>query len=103
MVSSHGAPGTVGCIQLRGEYLYASQGDGVQVYDVASISNKGSSDRILTAPFGPLGHDAHLSTKSASCVALPTEQPIAPFKQDLYGAELMFETNLEQPFHLARR
>ncbi len=99
MVSSHGAPGTVGCIQLRGEYLYASQGDGVQVYDVASIANKGISQRIITAPFGPLGHDAHISTKNATCVALPTEQPIAPFKQQLYGPELMFETNLEQPFH----
>ena len=51
--------GDVGCIQLRGEYLYVSQGDGVQVYDVASIANKGISQRIITAPFGPLGHDAH--------------------------------------------
>lgn len=99
MISSQSAPGTVGCIQLRGEYLYASQGDGVQVYDVASIANKGVSDRILTAPFGPLGHDAHLDTKAATCVALPTEQPILPQKQEKYGHELMFETNLEQPFH----
>ncbi|MEM8752483.1 MAG: hypothetical protein AAGF90_05865, partial [Pseudomonadota bacterium] len=99
MVSSQSAPGTVGCIQLRGEYLYASQGDGVQVYDVASIGNKGISDRILTAPFGPLGHDAHLDTENATCVALPTEQPILPANQQKYGAELMFEVNLEQPFH----
>ncbi|QIE54792.1 hypothetical protein G5B40_04640 [Pikeienuella piscinae] len=99
MVSSQSAPGTVSCLQLRGEYLYAAQGDGVQVYDVASIGNKGVSDRILTAPFGPLGHDAHIDTKHATCIALPTEQPIAPFKQEKYGAELMFETNLEQPFH----
>ncbi len=99
MVSSQSAPGTVGCIQLRGEYLYASQGDGVQVYDVASISNKGISDRILSAPFGPLGHDAHLDTKNATCVALPTEQPILPKRQAEYGADLMFKTNLEQPFH----
>lgn len=99
MVSSQGAPGQINCLQLRGEYLYASQGDGVQVYDVASISNKGISDRILTAPFGPLGHDAHLESKNATCVALPTEQAIAPFKQKLYGEELMFKINLEQPFH----
>lgn len=99
MVSSQSAPGAVRCMQLRGEYLYASQGDGVQVYDVASIANKGISDRILTAPFGPLGHDAHLETKAATCVALPTEQPIAPNKQREFGADLMFETNLEQPFH----
>lgn len=99
MVSSQSAPGAVSCLQLRGEYLYAAQGDGVQVYDVASIANKGVSDRILSAPFSPLGHDAHIDTKKATCVALPTEQPIAPFKQEKYGAELMFKTNLEQPFH----
>ncbi|MFV0474153.1 MAG: hypothetical protein ACK5MQ_08105 [Pikeienuella sp.] len=99
MVSSQSAPGTVGCLQLRGEYLYAAQGDGVQVYDVASIANKGISDRILSAPFSPLGQDAFIDTKAATCVALPTEQPIAPFKQEQYGADLMFRTNLEQPFH----
>ncbi|MEO1612115.1 MAG: hypothetical protein AAFU55_07150, partial [Pseudomonadota bacterium] len=99
MISYHSAPGSAQCIQLRGEYLYVSQGDGVQVYDVASIANKGISQRIITAPFGPLGHDAHIDTADASCVALPTEQPIAPYKQELYGPELMFETNLEQPFH----
>lgn len=99
MVSSQAVPGAVRCLQLRGEYLYAAQGDGVQVYDVASISNKGVSDRILTAPFSPLGHDAHLATEAATCVALPTEQPIAPNKQREFGPELMFETNLEQPFH----
>ncbi|MEX2517869.1 MAG: hypothetical protein WD969_00900, partial [Paracoccaceae bacterium] len=99
MVSSQSAPGTISCLQLRGEYLYAAQGDGVQVYDVASIANKGVSDRILSAPFSPLGHDAHIDTKNATCVALPTEQPIAPFKQEKYGADLMFKTNLEQPFH----
>lgn len=99
MVSYHSAPGASKCVQLRGEYLYMSQGDGVQVYDVASISNKGISQRIITAPFGPLGHDAHLGTENASCVALPTEQAIAPWKQEFFGPELMFETNLEQPFH----
>ena len=99
MVSWHSAPGASQCLQLRGEYLYVSQGDGVQVYDVASIGNKGISQRIITAPFGPVGHDAHLDTEDASCVALPTEQAIAPYKQELYGAELMFKTNLEQPFH----
>lgn len=99
MVSTHDAPGAVGCIQLRGEYLYVAEQDGVQVYDVASIANKGISQRIITAPFGPLGHDAFIDTENATCVALPTEQPIAPFKQQLYGEELMFKVNLEQPFH----
>ena len=42
------------CLQLRGEYLFVSEGDeGMQVYDVAGIANKGISQRIITAPFSP--------------------------------------------------
>ena len=42
---SHGA-GDAGCLQLRGEYLYVAEGSsGLQVYDVASIGNKGVSQR----------------------------------------------------------
>ena len=34
--------GRVGCLQLRGEYLYVAQGDeGFEAYDVANIANKG--------------------------------------------------------------
>ena len=69
----------VGCLQLRGEYMYVAEGrGGFRVYDVASIANKGVSERILTAPFSPLGHDTHVGTKNATCMALPTNQPIAP-------------------------
>ena len=97
------------CVQLRGEYLYVAEGtNGFQAYDVASIANKGFSDRIITAPFGPLGHNTRVDTENATCVVLPTEQPIHPARQthDLTGlrsdeeqAKLMFETNQEQPFH----
>lgn len=89
--------GTVSCLQLRGEYLFAAEGErGVQVYDVASIANKGVSQRIITAPVSPLGQDAHLETSDATCIVLPSTQPIAPERNE---GELMREVNLEQPFH----
>jgi hypothetical protein len=94
--------GAARCLQLRGEYLFVAEGpSGLRVYDVASIANKGVSQRIVTAPFSELGHDAHVETKNATCMALPTNQPIAPSR--MFGSEdakkLMLETNQEQPFH----
>nr|WP_217807955.1 hypothetical protein [Oceanibacterium hippocampi] len=94
--------GQVGCLQLRGEYLYVAEGRrGFQAYDVASIANKGISDRIITAPFSSLGHNTHIASKNATCMALPTTQPIHPDRQSKDDAtrELMFVTNQEQPFH----
>jgi hypothetical protein len=97
------------CIQLRGEYLYVSEGPrGMRVYDVASIANKGTSQRIITAPFSPLGHDTHIPSQNATCVVLPTNQPIAPprnaglnqpfdFSKDF--SALMRGDNEEQPMH----
>jgi hypothetical protein len=82
--------------------LFAAEGpDGFQAYDVASIANKGFSDRIVSAPFGPLGHDTHLATKNATCVVLPTNQPIHPDRQrkDEATNALMYGLNEEQPFH----
>lgn len=94
--------GQIQCLQLRGEYLFAAKGrDGTEVYDVASIANKGISQRIITAPFSPLGHDTHVGSKNATCIALPTNQPIAPTR--MYGdpekEKLMIEVNQEQPIH----
>jgi len=89
--------GIAGCLQLRGEYLYVAEGKrGVRVYDVANIANKGFSQRIVDAPFSALGHDPGLDTEDASCIALPTNQPVHPPKNT---GELMREVNLEQPFH----
>jgi hypothetical protein len=104
----HRTGGEVGCLQLRGEYLYVAQGEeGFEAYDVANIANKGFSQRFITAPFSPLGHDTQLDTKNATCVALPTNQPIHPRRRELPGfgmsaramRRLMNETNQEQPFH----
>ncbi|MEQ8859728.1 MAG: hypothetical protein RIC56_13875 [Pseudomonadales bacterium] len=93
---SHGA-GTVGCLQLRGEYLFTASGeDGMRVFDVASVANKGISQRLITAPFSPLGHDTHVDSRDATCIALPTNQPIHPPRNQ---GELMRVKNQEQPFH----
>jgi len=91
-----------GCLQMRGEYLLAAEGpDGTQAYDIASIANKGFSQRIITAPFSPLGHDTRIRSKNATCVVMPTNQPIHPARQvkDEATKKLMLETNEEQPFH----
>jgi hypothetical protein len=88
-------PGRVGCLQLRGEYMFVAQGKGgFAVYDVASIANKGVSERILTGPFSPLGHKTRVKTTNATCMALPTNQPIAPAR----NTEQMRAINQEQPF-----
>jgi hypothetical protein len=94
--ASHNA-GEVGCLQLRGEYLYVAEGnEGMRVYDVASNANKGTSQQLISAPFSPLGHDTHIASPRATCVALPTNQPIHPPRN---SAEKMRVTNLEQPIH----
>ncbi len=84
------------CVQLRGEYLYVAEGrNGMRVYDVASIANKGVSQKIITAPYSALGHDTHIASSNATCVVLPTTQPVHPARN---AGELMREENLEQPF-----
>ena len=93
----HATRGAAQCVQLRGEYLFVAEGaGGMRVYDVASIANKGISQPIISAPFSPLGHNTHVSSGNATCVALPTNQPIAPARNT---GELMRVTNQEQPFH----
>lgn len=92
----HGT-GTVGCLQLRGEYLFTAAGeDGFRVFDVASVGNKGFSQKVITAPFSPLGHDTQVASRNATCMALPTNQPIYPPRNE---GELMRVENQEQPFH----
>ena len=95
-VNAHeGTSDRVGCLQLRGEYMFVAEGKGgFRAYDVASIANKGVSERILTAPFSALGHDTHVDTENATCMALATNQPIAPDR----NTPEMREMNEEQPF-----
>jgi hypothetical protein len=93
-----GTGGPVGCLQNRGEYMFVAEGKGgFRVYDIASIGNKGVSERIVTAPFSPLGQDAHVATKNATCMALPTNQPISVGRNDSVRAN--HPENQEQAFH----
>ena len=88
--------GAVHCLQNRGEYMYAAQGRaGFHVYDIASIANKGVSEHIVTAPFSKLGQKTHLATRNATCMALPTDQPIAPYRNTPERRAM----NQEQAFH----
>lgn len=92
----HHRAGTANCIQNRGEYLYVAEGkNGVRIYDIASVANKGVSQRIITAPFSEIGHDTHLESQNATCIALPTTQPVQPSRNE---GELMRDINMEQPF-----
>lgn len=94
---THGSGGPVGCLQMRGEYLYVAEGSGgLRVYDAASIANKGFAQRLITAPYSPLGHDTRLESADARCVALPTNQPIQPLRNQ---GDLMRIENQEQAFH----
>jgi hypothetical protein len=90
-----GTSDRVGCLQLRGEYMFVAAGKGgFTAYDVASIANKGTSERILKGPFSALGHDTNVKTTNATCMALATNQPIAPTR----NTEKMRQMNQEQAF-----
>ncbi len=66
--AAFGADGGHSGLQLRGEYLYVAEGSrGMRVYDAASVANKGVSERVITAPFSPLGQDTHIDSANATC------------------------------------
>jgi hypothetical protein len=93
---THSTDGAVRCLQLRGEYLYTVTGSGgFRVFDVASVANKDFSQKLITAPFSPLGQQMHVSSKDATCIALPTDQSIAPER----NTPEMRKYNQEQAFH----
>jgi hypothetical protein len=74
--------GNVLSLQLRGEYLYTAKGrDGVEVYDVANIDNKGIAERAVTAPVSPLGQRFRVKTKDARWIAAPTTLAVDPARQ----------------------
>jgi hypothetical protein len=88
----------VGCLQLRGEYMFVAEGKGgFKAYDVASIGNKGFSEPIVSAPFSPLGQDMHVSSKNATCMALATNQNISVKRNDHIVKDI--PENQEQAFH----
>jgi hypothetical protein len=89
-----GHEGTVFDIQARGEYAYAATGkDGLRIFDIANVDNKGFSQRITTAPVSPLGQRFYLPTRNAIAVASPTTLGVDPLRARL-------SENEEQPIHL---
>jgi hypothetical protein len=105
-----GTSDRVGCLQNRGEFMYVAEGHGgFRVFDIASIANKGFSEHIVTAPFSPLGDNTHVASRNATCMALPTDQPIAPGRNRQMAATMvpgpngtrisLRDANQEQPFH----
>lgn len=93
-----GTSGRVNCLQQRGEYMFVAEGrGGFRVYDIASIGNKGFSERIVRAPFSALGHDTHVKTKNATCMALATTQPISVSRNEAIVRD--FPENHEQVMH----
>jgi hypothetical protein len=93
-----GTSGEVGCLQMRGEYMFVAEGKGgFRVYDIASVGNKGFSERITRAPFSPLGQKVRVNSKNATCMALATNQPISVSRNENIVAN--FPENLEQVMH----
>jgi len=89
-----GHEGNVLDIQARGEYAYAATGkDGLRIFDIANVDNKGFSQRITTAPVSPLGQRFYLPTKDAVAVASPTTLGVDPLRTRI-------PENEEQPIHL---
>jgi hypothetical protein len=103
--------GATRCLQLRGEYMFVAEGKGgFRVLDAASVANKGVSQRVISAPFSPLGNNTRVPSKNATCMALPTNQNIAPLRNEamqkmmvkdaVTGADVsLLQANQEQTFH----
>ncbi len=81
-------------LQHRGEYVYIADGEGgFRVFDMAQLNQKGFSEKIVTAPFSPLGQNTNVSTRFATAVASPTTLGVDP-------ARLRLPENEEQPISL---
>ncbi|MEM7363227.1 MAG: hypothetical protein AAF525_04340, partial [Pseudomonadota bacterium] len=88
--------GTVGCLQHRGEYLYTASGErGVRVFDIASIANKGVSQKIIPRSVAT-GERLGVPTTDARCLSLLTTQPVDPSRNQ---GPLMRQVNQERPAH----
>jgi hypothetical protein len=80
-------------VQARGEYLYAACGaDGLRVFDIAFIDDKGFSQRVSSAPVSPLGQRLRVKTRYCTAVAAPSTTALDPTRAH-------FADNHEQPVH----
>jgi cytochrome c551/c552 len=81
-------------IQRRGEFLYTAAGTGgFEVLDISTIDNKGFAERMVSAPFSPLGWKTYVRTKYATAVVLPSTLANDP-------ARVRYPENEEQPIHM---
>jgi hypothetical protein len=93
LTEAHEHGGNILSLQQRGEYLYAAKGrDGVEIYDIANVDNKGLAERMVTAPVSPLGQRFSVKTKDARWIASPTTLGVDP-------ARRRNPENEEQPIH----
>ena len=91
--TSYGHEGEVLSLQQRGEYLYTANGkQGVRIYDIAQVDNKGFSERMTSAPVSPLGQRFYVKTKDAAWIASPSTLAVDP-------ARRRDPVNEEQPIH----
>ncbi|MFN0121462.1 MAG: LVIVD repeat-containing protein, partial [Blastocatellia bacterium] len=92
--------GEVLSIQVRGEYAYVAGGkDGLRVYDISNIDNKGYSERIVTAPVSPIGQRLHVKTKYAASVASPATIAVDPTRKHRPENEEAEYRDDKQPIH----
>ncbi len=80
-------------LQIHGEYMLVADGPGgFRAFDIANVANKDVAQRIVTAPFSPLGHDTHIESRNATAVLVPSSVPLDPRRvQD--------PASLEDPVH----
>ena len=57
--------------------------NGFIVYDIANVANKGFNQRIVTAPFSPIGQNLYVRTKDATGVAIGSPAPLDPKRKQL--------------------
>ena len=74
----HHGHGT-GSLQARGEYLYcADEHEGLRIYDIQAIDNKGFGERITSAPVSPLGQKFVVRSPKARALASPSTLAVDP-------------------------
>ncbi|MCB9877837.1 MAG: hypothetical protein H6835_09570 [Planctomycetes bacterium] len=93
LTESHTHTANAVFVQARGEYLFTAAGkDGFRVLDIANIANKDVAQRIVSAPFSPIGQGAYVKTRDATAVLLPTTVPTD-------GKRVQIAENHETPVH----
>jgi hypothetical protein len=71
-------------LTVRAEYLYTANGEeGLEVYDIANIDQKGFSERFSTSVISPLGQRTYVRSPNATAVAMPSTLANDPYRTHL--------------------